>query len=532
MMSEPIKNLTMMLYTDGSAGGAPSGQLPCIGMGYHGYYFVNNEPNDKKSADVPKTGYPSKYGYVGPDNETDFAKYNKDHIKVVPVGYLDGYVATTKDKGYSNEAEIFAIKYALDNVRDYFTTPINGVLTEINVFSDSVYALLIYERALKHIKEHPEWLTDDQTRNLQLDVLYKTPGTREKVEKSMFYLKDYLDNFPGLKLEFSKVAGHAGNIGNEQADKLAVTGRKASERKEDKHIFNWAANKYWKPNVERHPFLRYKELFFAHNVEENEVDSNHGYYTVMNYGSIEPGKRSGEPIYGIVHIDEPPTILRELVNTYNVVNADRPILMYAVDMDKLYAQDLQRNLVAFGVNAFTFNNFNQMLLLDTDSMVYPIYPPGLAKKAYDETQGLTGILEQAKLDIANNNLIGKNKFYIDITDKIYGLNDKKRQVCLLPNPTNSLPLEVTLDNEKMKMHLYMDKDILNRNMLKSMENDDVKVYVLFTRQGRLYYNYYTIIINKTLNAEGIWTNIFASKIFLEDSKHQEEFKVEKKKGKK
>ena len=78
----------------------------------------------------------------------------------------------------------------------------------------------------------------------------------------------------------------------------------------------------------------------------------------------------------------------------------------------------------------------------------------------------------------------------------------------------------------------MDKDILNRNMLKSMENDDVKVYVLFTRQGRLYYNYYTIIINKTLNAEGIWTNIFASKIFLEDSKHREEFKVEKKKGKK
>ena len=37
MMSEPVKNLTMMLYTDGSAGGAPSGQLPCIGMGYHGY---------------------------------------------------------------------------------------------------------------------------------------------------------------------------------------------------------------------------------------------------------------------------------------------------------------------------------------------------------------------------------------------------------------------------------------------------------------------------------------------------------------
>ena len=36
-MSEPVKNLTMMLYTDGSAGAAPSGQLPNIGMGYHAH---------------------------------------------------------------------------------------------------------------------------------------------------------------------------------------------------------------------------------------------------------------------------------------------------------------------------------------------------------------------------------------------------------------------------------------------------------------------------------------------------------------
>ena len=66
-----------------------------------------------------------------------------------------------------------------------------------------------------------------------------------------------------------------------------------------------------------------------------------------------------------------------------------------------------------------------------------------------------------------------------------------------------------------------------------MEKDDVNVYVLFIRQGRLYYNYYTIIINKTLKSYGIWTNLYASKVFLDDKKHQDAFEVKSKpKGKK
>ena len=524
------KYITMMLYTDGSAG---SGNPPYIGMGYHGYYFVNNTEEHRKSADVPKKGYPSRHGYVGPDNEVEMAKYNKDHIKVVPVGYLDGYVSTTKIRGFSINAETLAVRNGLDVVLEYFKSPVNGILTDIYIFSDSAYALLVYERAYKHLEEHKDWLTNQQAMKVQLDTLYKTPSTREYVEEAFYYFNKVKQEFPNLKIHFKKVAGHTGNIGNEAADKLAVTGRKRSEVNKDEHNFGWSVNRYWKPTIDRHPFLRYKELFFIHNIDYQSVNSSAGYFTVMNYGSIEPGKKSGEPIYGIIHLDEPPVILQELVKAYEHTNTNRPILVYAVDTNKLFAPELQKHLVNFGTKAFTFNKFDHMLLLDTDSLVYPIYPPGLAKKAYDETQNLASILEQAKADIEANDPGTSFKFIIDITDKIYKKDDKGKQVCILPNATNSIPLEVTLDKEKIKLHLYMDKDILSRNMLKSMEKDDVNVYVLFIRQGRLYYNYYTIIINKTLKSYGIWTNLYASKVFLDDKKHQDAFEVKpKSKGKK
>lgn len=529
-MLEQENKLTMMLYTDGSAGSnVPNGQ-PFIGMGYHGYYYVNNMPNDRKSADLPKTGYPSKKGYIGPDNEAEFAKENKEHLKVIPVGYLDGYVSTTEVKGYSIDAEVLAVRYGLDNVFEYFRSPVNGILTEINIYTDSQYAILVYERASKHLKEHPEWLENEKAMNLNMEVLYKNPTTNKYIRKTIEYLDVIQKAYPDVTITYNKVAGHSGNIGNDQADRLAVTARKHSERGKNNHEFNWSVNKYWKPNIIRHPFLRYKELFFLHNSDNKQTDSSSGYFTVMNYGSIDPGKRSGEPIYGIIHLSETPVILRELVNTYDKVTTERPLLLYAVNVDKLFKQDLQRHLVNFGVNAFTFNKYDQMLLLDEDSMVYPIYPPGLAIKVYKQTQALTELLEQAKLDLANGYENSNVKLYIDITDKIYEDNGKKK-VCKLNNNASELPLEVELDKQKLKLTLYMDKDILNRNILKSMENDDVKVYTLFIRQGRLYYTYYTIIFNETLKSYGIWTNLFSSRVYLEDEKHQEPF-VKPKKGKK
>ncbi len=41
-------------------------------MGHHGYYY-DDEAEVKRSGDAPKDGFPSKVGYLGPDNMSGYS---------------------------------------------------------------------------------------------------------------------------------------------------------------------------------------------------------------------------------------------------------------------------------------------------------------------------------------------------------------------------------------------------------------------------------------------------------------------------
>ena len=189
-------------------------------------------------------------------------------------------------------------------------------------------------------------------------------------------------------------------------------------------------------------------------------------------------------------------------------------------MDKLYRPEYQSFLDGFGIGSFLGNDKNQLKILNQDTVVYPVYPPGMGRKVYDNTQQMANILDQALLDIESGVLDYGNRFYVDVTDKIYkeeGEGKKKKVTTILANGQD-IKLKVKLNNQDVDISIIPNIDIIDRNHLKAMEKDDTKVYVLFSRQGELCYDYYSIVINKKLNSSGIYHNLFSSRVILEDKK--------------
>ncbi len=64
--------------------------------------------------------------------------------------------------------------------------------------------------------------------------------------------------------------GHAGNFGNTNADWLATIGVfKAPDGINGNEFIFHSAKKYWEVNVERHPFLNFKRIYFNREREYN-----------------------------------------------------------------------------------------------------------------------------------------------------------------------------------------------------------------------------------------------------------------------
>lgn len=505
----------MFLYTDGSAGPTVPGY---IGMGYHGYYY-DDEAEVKRSGDVPKDGFPSKVGYLGPDNMSGYS--NIEHLKVNPIGYLDGHYSDGIAIGSSNEAETQAIKIALEEVTKYMVT--NDLpLKQLTILSDSQIALIIYTRVMKHIKENPDWLTLDQTKlREEIDKKYGSiaESTKQHITELIPYVYSKLKELNNPHIVFEKVAGHSGNIGNEIADMLAVTARKNSK---DGNLVNnvvWNTERYWKPNITRHPFLRFRQLFFIHNTDNN-IKPDSAYFTIMDYGSIDIGKRSGEPLYGMVRLNEVPTDIVDVIMSYQKTFTEYPMLVYTLDLDKFYKPEYKRFFSGLGKDALVPDKGGNLSVMSRDTMIYPIKPSGLAKRVYDKTTSLISILERAREEVNTHKNGSKGRWYFDITSRIYTASGKKN-ICTLASGTKDIPLKgFELDSKEHALNnkLILGIDLPDRNTLKSMESFDPKVYVMFQQDGPAAFSYYTFIFADSIGSYGIYHNLFSSLVLFNTKK--------------
>ena len=249
----------------------------------------------------------------------------------------------------------------------------------------------------------------------------------------------------------------------------------------------------------------------------------------MDYGSIDVGKRSGETLYGIVRMDNIPREIVDVMENYQKQYIEYPMLVYTIDLDKLYKPDYNKYIMNLGIDSMVRDKNGNMLAMSREPFVYPIKPAGLAKRVYDNTNSLISTLETARSEIAKGFENGNGKFYYDITDLIYEVKGKKLN-CKLSNGAKFLELKnIKLDKDiTVNTKLVLGIDLPDRNTLKAMESDNPKVYVMFLREGPSIYSYYMFILSDTAGSYGVYHNLFSSRVYLENKGHDEENKKNKK----
>ena len=235
----------------------------------------------------------------------------------------------------------------------------------------------------------------------------------------------------------------------------------------------------------------------------------------MNYGSIDIGKRSGDPLYGMIRMDTIPTEIVNVMERYHKEHSESPVLVYTIDLDKLYKPDFAKFFNAFGSDALSVHD-HDLSIMGREPLAYPIKPAGLAKRVYDSTTGLIGRLETARAEVKDFQN-GKGKFYFDITDLIYETKGKKLNCIIKPG---SKTLDLTgfeLDSKEFTVNtkLVLGTDIPDRNTLKAMESDEPKVYILFQREGIGVYGYYLFIFSEKTKTYGIYHNMFSNFIIFD-----------------
>lgn len=479
-----------VIYTDGSMYHPNNNQIGYTGSSAHGYiYNIKEIGNINK--DVPNGINTTIKGY---------ATVVGNEYKVIPDTYIDAVyyrdVLVT-----NNVAETTAILFTIDKLLE---TEFN--LDTIYVKSDSSYALHIYNELLNNFPTNIEL-----KKNSDLWILIK-----EQIET----LKN-----KNIKLELIKVAGHSGNFGNDRADILANQGRyltellieNNSDTIEDNYFILTPNKKYWKPNIERNPFLVCKSLYFIHDEREDTPN-----YTIMDYPTKkELGIGTNEALFGMLFIKDGYLDLYKDIEEILKVDRDingKMMCLSELLLDSFYNRDFIFYKNIFKNNIYKMNKFRTGVSAMNLNLTLRTFQ-GLAKQAFIKTNTLKEVYK----DYINNNIetdinVNSDKYLIDITDEIFETIVKEtkntttsKKVCKLPTDIKVLNLNYELYGQKIKIALNFGTEIMTRNNLKKLEKTIGGVYLYLNKKNKVI-EYSTIV--DTEDTLAVYTNFYTRNIIL------------------
>ena len=469
---EPITKHAV-IYTDGSAKnltkpGHP-GDWSC---GLHGYIYSSNNL-DNKNGDKPNGYILTDIGYV------ENSQLAKDVYKTVIVDqYLNGYESYA-GIGTNNTGEITGILLAI-------TEMLKNDITSLYIKTDSTYAMHVFET----VKSDPakNW---DRADLKNRDYYFIVDGILKEAAES------------NMKIRIIKVAGHSTALGNHLADRMALLGRLNSTRyHEDKsHVIYTDPKKYWKPKLERHPFLGYKQLFFTNQIEPADGP---GVYSILDFKKDdETGKKSSSSTYGLVVLNEK---VPEIENVKRIYQKELQSLslISSLELSMIYNQNSKLYDDLFGGDVYTFNRRGRKYLsiLEEDIVCTEVYPPGLAKSALDKTLLLGNILD----DYRGNQSIYK---YSDISDKIYKTNEDGKIETIITQDDKMLALK----HDDIDIVLQLNNDMLSRNQFKKIEKEDTDVILVTIEKTKRSVEYFTIVHMKKTNDIIILCNFYSNVVY-------------------
>lgn len=478
----------IVLYTDGSCRPTNPGN---IGWGSHGYLY---EVKELKKPVVVDNHLITNKGYLlGPKLvETMSADL------VEPIKYFD-FCGSTLEIASNNSAEIRALYHSLIKIEDY-------KVGHIQIRTDSEY--------LKNCVS--EWCYKWARNNW-------TKPDGSPVSNS-YYLKLIYEMVQNLKtrnviFRIDWIKAHAGNLGNTQADALAVIGMLYSRAKIDKIDYTESdAKGYWKHEVERHPFINFKRIYF--NSIEKFNTAGEYFQADSGAGDFIIGKRIPESGFSVIKLKQPDTVIEATKQAqFDASNDINAIIM--MKLDRVYSKELYRYLRDHGKYCLYRGHNNLNMNFDDKPVTLEINPTGLSLRAIESFNFLDEIL--TRFIQKDNSIEGYN--YHDITDQFYNKIEKtvkkevKQYTVIKPELTNAVKdlkipiVEVYQERSvELMIPMVMGLDILQRNNLKKLEELNPKVHLVTWRESPQSLRYATII--ECDDGIGIWSNYFADKIFF------------------
>jgi len=473
-----MKDLNIILYTDGSAIPNPG----FCGSGLHGYIYRDTDI-DKKSGDLPSKYITTNVGYL-----ESAVVSRTEHKTVLPFRYLDGYVSY-KGVLTNNYGEVSAFTKSIPELIKI--TIDDHTVNTIRIMTDSMYLINIINRIKKDVD--CKWKTEV---NVNLDLWINIAAILKEL------------NTLDIGLNVDKVKGHSDILGNNIADRLAYLGMiESTKHKEDNFVLKQSEGKYWKPIINRHPFLSYRQLFFINGDDEA---SNSNSFSIMKYKKDEElGKISHIASYGIVKFHTSNEIVNNIIHTYNhMLNGTH--LLSTIDLDVLHGQYFNNYYKLFKDKIFMPDRRAQKTIsvLGEVDICQAVRYPGLAKRSFDETAKLSMILD----DYANTDT--RLYTFLDITDYFFTKTDNNKLKIKIDNKDKILYIDIVIDNKKYKIPLELGVDTIVRNQFRKLETYQPKISLAYIREDTAYVRYYVIIELGTTKDISIWCNLYSNGFLL------------------
>ena len=516
--------LVAVLYTDGSAKPNPG----YYGGSGHGYIYDEEDTVDKRINQSPNGFTLTNIGYITNEqntvltggklheaavnkvvsisgslkqfyNSVDELRYLKT-VPVKPTHYLNGCYSGS-DVGTNNIGELMGVIHTLGKLTDH--SEVYDHLKKVILHIDSEYVIGLVNKCIGGQQPTPN------------------DGFPNYVYRIDLYniLLEYTNN--GIEICVKKILAHSGELGNELADRLAFLAMHASTVGDNiDKLSVLPAKGYWNYTVPgRHPFLLNRQIFFA-GVEDSAY---HRYY-VMKYSSdMEPGRKTGETLFGLIITAKQQEYIDSVLLEYQK-HLGTTSIVSTVDLNQLYSQFTSIYYEIFGASIYEYNKRNGALsALGHTRITAEVRPAGLANEALSKLSSLQWILEQV---LGNVEMLPNmsthditNLFFVTDTNK-----NKKVTKCILSQQDISCNVALSIDSVNFNACLELGIDMPERNHIKRLETLNPNITLVCRKDSEYYIQYYVVISIDSTDGDGskdvsIWHNPYSSEVYL-SGKHK------------
>jgi ribonuclease HI len=492
-----------VIYTDGSCKYTNPG---FIGWGGHGYTYKLTEgikPTVVEGNTITNEGY-------SPVNRKSSILTEKP---VEVINYLD-FLGSSLSQGTNNEAELQAFTHSMERLAEMD-------LDVISVYTDSQYVRNGITDWCKTWERH-DWLKQDGTQVTNHLWWIRAYGIYKKLIAK------------GVHVSVNWVKGHNDIFGNTHADILAGIGTNYSMDMVARNEFKITEAKgYWKSEIDRHPFLNFKRIYFNSVSKYN----NKGHYFQADTGGADLliGKRIPETGLSVIKlVDHDQAIEDVKQRQYDIAMETNAIIM--MKLDRVFSKEIYPYLVEHSKYCLLSSKANpygsrpnlNINFFDKQAVTVEVNPTGLSMRALESFNLLEELLDKFTQYRENGFNLMDNNIQLnahDVTSMFYDMEDKSikgenQTVYSLKSDfvvgfrDFSIDIEESYNGSlvKVKVPLILGTDLPPRNNLKKLEEFKPTIYLLTWRESENSMRYATIIDCES--GIGIWSNFFADRIFF------------------